>query len=36
MDQSLRYRAELIADTLFIDLKDKEALPVGRKARSDG
>lgn len=36
MDQTLRYRAEVIADTLFIDLKDKEALPVGRKARSDG
>jgi hypothetical protein len=36
IDQTLRYKAELIEDTLYIDLKDEEALPVGRKARSEG
>jgi hypothetical protein len=35
-DQTLRFKAELVADTLYIDLRDEEALPVGRKARSAG
>lgn len=32
--RALRYQAELIGDTLYIDLRDREALPVGRNGRT--
>ncbi len=31
MDQTIRYPSELIGDTLYIDLNDKAAIPVGRQ-----
>jgi len=34
-DQALRYKAELIGDTLYIDLNDENAVPVSRKSRSE-
>lgn len=31
MDKSLRFASEIIGDTLYIDLHDDEAIPVGRR-----
>ena len=33
-DQTLRYQAELIAGTLYIDLKDEGAPPVGKRSET--